>query len=116
DKLVTGVQTCALPISRCRSPLELDARAPILTRTHAYETPLQSYSGDIDLDFFRFGLLALRQMHPEQAVLELGLHLVGISIFRESKAAHKGAVAAFNAVIFLFLLFLLELADRKSVV
>src|SRR5438874_8641215 len=49
-------------------------------------------------------------MYREQAVFEFSLYPVGIGIIGQRKAAHKSTVAAFNAMIFLFLLFLFELA------
>src|SRR5437870_7299846 len=82
---------------------------PINYRRARSPFPSQRCSGDLDFDLFRFGLLALWHMHREHAALELRVYFVEISIIGQSEAAHERAVAAFNAVIFPFLFFLLKL-------
>src|SRR5207237_7832177 len=82
---------------------------PINYRRARSPFPSQRCSGDLDFDLFRFGLLALWYMHREHAALELRVYFVEISIVGQGEAAHEGAVAAFDAVIFLFLFFLLKL-------
>ena len=49
-------------------------------------------------------------MHGKHAVFELGADLRGAGIIREREAAPKAAVGAFDAVILLAFLLLLELA------
>jgi FimV-like protein len=49
-------------------------------------------------------------MHREQAIFEFCLYLLAIGIIGQGEAAHKCAVAAFDAVELPFLLFFLELA------
>ena len=61
-----------------------DARASqSLTLTRALENRVvMSYSGDVDFDLFGFGVLALGQVHREQAVLKLSLYLISVGILR----------------------------------
>src|SRR3989442_5610923 len=66
-----------------------------------YRTP--PGSGDIDFNVFGFGAFVLGEMHREQPILELRFYFVAIGIIGQGEAPHKGAVAAFDAVIFLFL-------------
>ena len=53
-------------------------------------------------------------MHRENAIFELCVYLVEISVVGQGKAAHEGAVAAFDSVILLFLLFLLKLPFARD--
>src|SRR5919197_809784 len=73
-------------------------------------TRRNSYSGDVDFDLLGLGVLALWHTHGQQTILEFRLYFAGIGIVRQSEAAQEGAVAAFDAVIFPFLLFFFELA------
>src|SRR6266478_2628793 len=78
--------------------------------TRARECRRSVYSGDFDFNLFGLGVLALCHMYCEHAIFELGVYFVEIGIVGQGEAAHEGAVAAFDAVIFLFLLFFLKLA------
>jgi hypothetical protein len=53
-------------------------------------------------------------MHREDAIFELCVYLVEISVVGQGKAAHEGAVAAFDSVILLFLLFLFKLPFARD--
>src|SRR6266699_6911184 len=72
--------------------------------------PRKRLSGDVDVDLFRFSLLTLWQMNREHAVLELSFNFACGGLIRKTEAAHKTAVGAFHSMVFLFLLFLFELA------
>src|SRR5437879_13901368 len=94
--------------------LWLDARASQCGRTRSiyYRTP--PGSGDIDFNVLGLGAFVLGEMHREQPILELRFYFVAIGIIRQGEAPRKGAVAAFDAVMFGFLSFLLELAFAGS--
>jgi len=64
----------------------------------------------LDLDLARLGGLFLREGHGQDAVLELGAHIVGIEALGYGEAAGKSAVAAFDAMEAFVLLFLFELS------
>src|SRR6266567_3427826 len=49
-------------------------------------------------------------MNREHAVLELSFNFACVGLIRKTEAAHKTAVGAFHSMVFLFLLFLFELA------
>ena len=88
----------------------LDARVCNQLLTRALEHAATAvYSGDLDFNLFGLGALALWHVDHEHAIFELRVYFVEIGIVRQSEAAHERAVAAFNAVIFLFLLFLFKL-------
>src|SRR5437763_14552584 len=89
--------------SRCarRNP-KCDARSR--------ESCHRACSGDLHFDLVGLGVLALWHMHREDAIFELCVYLVEISVVGQCTAAHEGAVAAFDSVLLLFLLFLLNLA------
>src|SRR5437016_13676564 len=90
--------------------LWLDARASQCGRTRSiyYRTP--PGSGDIDFNVLGFGASVLGEMHREQPILELRVYFVAIGIIGQGEAPNKGAVAAFDSEMVLFLFFLLELA------
>src|SRR5690242_9725712 len=70
-------------------------------------------------DLLREGLLAFGQMHPEHAVLELGVDLGFVGIRRTAEAALELAIEALEPMVFSVLLFLLGLtlaSDRQSAV
>jgi hypothetical protein len=69
---------------------------------------LLARSGDLGLDLLRLGLFGVGQMHAEHAVFELGADLLGAGIIRERETAPEAPVAAFEALLPVGFLLILE--------
>src|ERR687891_609566 len=106
---------CRKPIVDCvvgEHGTDLPTYRPIVSECTAVSR--NDLSGDVDFDLFWFGLLALWQMNREHAILELGFNFACVGLIRKTEAAHKASVSAFHSMVFLFLLFLLELAFARD--
>src|SRR6266581_1867706 len=85
-----------------------------LTKPHQPFNHSPSSSGDVDFDLFGFGFFVLRQVHLEDALLELSLYFIRVRVLRQRESSHKAAVAALHAVVFLLFLFFFELAFTRD--
>src|ERR1700730_2209358 len=65
-------------------------------------------SRNLYFDLFGSGGFALRDMHLEDAILDLCVHLLGVSIVRQTKTTPKASVGALDPVVFSACILLLE--------
>ena len=67
---------------------------------------IESRSGNLDIDLFRFGLFRFRQMQVQHAVGIFGSHLAFIHRIGKREAPHESTVGTFDPMVFLSLFFL----------